>query len=123
MSFNDTVKLVFNHYSVKSWQNICRAARPLFTKIEIINCFSIRVNTRSDLNKYQSGMYCNKPSNGNAERMCSFFFSYFLHFFLVKRKHQKSPQKILTLLTLRFGERDSEQFQEVITNRTRNSAT
>ena len=62
------------------------------------------------------------PRTGNAERMCSFFFPYFFYF-LVNRKHQKSLQKILRLLTLRFGERDSEHFQEVITNRTRNLAT
>ena len=92
MSFNDTVKLVFNHYSVKSWQNIYRAARPLFTKIEIINCFSIRVNTRSDLNKYQSGMYSNKPSNGNAERMCSFFFLISYIFFSKEKTSKKSAK-------------------------------
>ena len=43
-----------------------------------------------------------------------FFFSYFFYF-LVNRKHKKSPQKILRLL--RFVERDSEQFQEVIIRR------
>ena len=83
---------VFNHYSLKSWQNIFTGREAtLFTEIESNNCFSIYVYARSDLNKYQSGMYSNKPSNGNAERMCS-FFSYFFYF-LVNRKHQKKSAK------------------------------
>ena len=69
----------------------------------------------SDLNEQQSGMYSNKSSM-EMLKGCALFFFLFLSFF-GKQKTSKNVG------LLRFGERDSGQFQEVNTSRTRDSAT